>query len=189
MHPIILQTMYYMIAGVLFSLGIGLFQRGFFWKFIRARLSFGSLILVKIRGITIDHFALARVEKNFLVFKIHKEKRRISIKDKSVFYRCLGIIWCDVDEQKNSLCKVDYSVVDGFDSSKYEELYTRCLYKPAIADNKEKIMFILLILCLIMSGISIYLAIRNGQTQQLLFTRMNQVAEINKGIIIGATTI
>lgn len=185
-HPVWIQTIYYMVSWMILLLFLGFIQKGFFWKYLKVKMSFGKLILIKVRGLTRDFFCIGEIDKNFLIFKVHKENKRINVEDKSVFYRCLGPIWCDVDEQKNALCKVDYSTISGFDAVKYEDLYTRALYKPAITDNKEKIMLGLLVAIAIGIVIIGILVFKNAEGIQALWTKVGQVAQINKGIIVGS---
>lgn len=186
-HPIWTQAFYYMVVVILAFLVMGLVQRGFFWKYLKVRLSFGRLVLIKIRGITRDFFAIGNIEESFLVFKAHKEKKRINIKDRGVFYRSLGCIWTDLDENKNALSKTDYSAVEGFDGVKYESLYTRALFKPAIADNKEKIIFGLLAGCIIAIVIVGFLVYKNGEALKIVYNQVAQL-KIDSAVVIGGAT-
>lgn len=140
MHPIITQTIYYAIVLLIAVVIISFVQRGFFWKFVKVRLSFGKYILVKIRAVNRDYYRVGKIQESFLVFKGHKYDKRLVIEDKGVFYRCLGCTWVDVDDQKNALMKADYTPVSGFDATKYNDLYLRALYKPQMADTKEKLI-------------------------------------------------
>lgn len=186
MNPILEQTIYYAMVMIITLFLIGILQRGFFWKFFKVKISFGKNILVKIRAVNRDHYAVGRIEENFLVYKKNKKEKRICIKDKSVFYRSLGTSWVDVDEEKSSLVKSDHSVVDGFDAVKYNNLYKRTLYSPQIADNKDKIIIGCLILIIVLCGaLAFFLYKHNYLIEQL----MGQVAQINKGIVTATATI
>jgi len=210
LHPILLQTMYYMVVVVLSLFILGFIQRGFFWKFLKVKMSFGRLILVKVRGLTRDFYSIGEVEESFLVFKTHKSKKRIIVKNKSnkeseseskgdiikkeiktntVFYRSLGVIWVDYDENTGALSRTDYSGIEGFDPVKFEELYTRALFKPAISDDRTKVIFTILAVLIILTIISIYLGYKNGQGLQTVYQKVAEAVEVNKGIIIGAKTI
>ncbi len=189
MHPVFVQAIYYAISWFILLFFIGFIIRGFFWKFIKVKLSFGRLILVKVRAINRDFFSIGEVKDGFLVYKAHKKNKRIAIKDSTVFYKSIGVLWVDVDEEKGALCKVDYSAIDGFDSEKFENLFVRTLYRPSISDNKEKIMFIMLGVCILLAVGGLYLAYNNGQGLQFLGQRVAELKEINKGIIIGSTVL
>lgn len=186
-HPVWTQTLYYMIVLILAFCMIGFIQRGFFWKYIKVRLSFGRLVVVKIRGITRDFYAVGDIQENFLVFKAHKEKKRINIKDSNVFYRSLGCIWVDLDEHKNALSKTDYTPIDGFDAIKYEHLYERTLYKPAIADNKEKIMFACLIGIAIGIVVVAFLVFKNAEAIQMVYQQIGSI-KVDSALVVGGST-
>lgn len=157
MNPIFEQMIYYMIVMILGWLFVGFIQRGFFLRYLRVKLSFGRLIMVKIKSVTRDYFRVGHIEEGFLVYKgIHGHKR-LSIKDKDVFYRVMGTIWVDVDEETNALMKSDYSSVTGFDAERKDNLYKRALYKPAIADTKEKIILCAVVIAIIASALTLIL--------------------------------
>jgi len=143
---ILIQTSYYAIVMVLTITVIGLLQRGFFLKYIKAKTSFGKYVLVKIRTQLRDYFAIGWVEDGFLVYKRKKAEYRLTlVDDKKYFYRTLGVNWVDVDEKKGALCTIDYEAVTGHDLQTESDLLVRALTRPNVADNKERIMFGLLI--------------------------------------------
>lgn len=146
---ILIQAAYYFVVLMLGMIIIGFVQRGFFFKFIKVRISFGRLILVKLRNPLRDHFSVGHVEDSFLLYKLHKEWRRHSIPKEPVFYRSIGCTWVDLDEETGGFCKPNYSTIDGFDPVKFADLYKRALYKPAIANNQEKIIIGMLLLVII----------------------------------------
>lgn len=140
MHPILVQTISYAVVLLLALLIVSFLQRGFFWKYFRVRLSFGKLIMVKVRAINRDFYRVGRITEGFLIYKGDKNNKRLVIKDKSCFYRSLAVTWVDVDDETNAISKVDYTTVSGFDAVKYNDLFLRALYKPNIADTKEKLI-------------------------------------------------
>ena len=140
MHPILTQTIYYGVVLLLSITIISFLQKGFFWKYVRVKLSFGKFILVKVRAVNRDYYRVGHIQESFLIYKGHKNDKRLVIQDKGVFYRCMGVSWVDVDDQKNALMKADYEPVSGFDAVKYNDLYLRALMKPTIADTKEKLI-------------------------------------------------
>jgi hypothetical protein len=167
LSDILIQTLYYGVVMIL-SIGVvGFLLKGFFWAYVKVRMSFGRLVLVKIRGINRDYYASGDIEENFLVYtdKINKKKqKRININDNSCFYKSLGITWIDVDAQTNNICKPDYTISSGFDAVKYNNLYIRALFSPQIMDKKEQIILVLLILCLLIGVGSVvlsYMALNN----------------------------
>lgn len=167
-HPVFIQTFYYGIVMLLGAAIIGFFMKGFFWKFVKVKMSFGKYIMVKIKCIDKDIYSVGHVEEGFLCFKAHSKDKRISIEDSSPFYRSLGVNWIDVDDQKNAICKPDYSTVSGFNAAKYNDLYVRALYSPQIADKTERLMLALLVgiaIGIVVIGIIVY--IQSGKIQAM----------------------
>lgn len=158
MHPVFIQAIYYGIVIVIATGIIGLLLKGFFWKYVKVRMSFGRLILIKVRAINRDHFLIGKIEKGFLVFNYGHKEHRVKIDDRDILYKCLAVTMVDLDEEKFCLCKADYSTAEGFDAQKYSDLYTRALYRPSIEDRREKIIFIIII------GIGISVLVLAGLT-------------------------
>jgi len=150
MHPIFIQAGYYAIVLFLGFFIVAFIQRGFFLKFLRVKISFGRLIMVKVKSVNRDHYSVGRVEDNFLLFKLYKDWRRLTIPGAFVFYRSLGVSWVDIDEERNALCCPDYSTLPGYDAVKFSDLLKRALQKPAITDNKDKLVFAGLLLIIIL---------------------------------------
>lgn len=183
MNPIIEQTLYYFVVLILAFFVIGFILRGFFWKFIRVRLSFGRFILCKLKAVNRDYYATGHIEENFLILTTHKNTRRICIKDSSVFYKSIGVTWVDIDDQKNALVKPDFSTVDGFDPVKYNNLYKRTLYKPSIADNKEKMVIGGIILIIILCGILAFFLYKQNYLLEFLGKQLESLKGSVSGII------
>lgn len=164
MHPIFTQTIYYSIVMGLTFLFLGFIMKGFMWKYMKVKLSFGKLCLVKLRGVARDHFATGEVIEGKLLFKQNGEEKRVTIKGKDAFYRVMGTSWIDIDEEKNCVIMPDASAVDGFDAVKYNNLYLRALYSPRIQDNRDKIMLgILIFLAIAIVVIGAILIAQGGQ--------------------------
>lgn len=156
-YPVITQTFYYAIVMALSIGAASMILKGFFWKYVKVRLSFGKYILVKVRSPLRDYFSVGRVEDSFLVFKRRKNEIRVLI-TANIFYRSLAVTWVDVDEELNAACTVDYKGVSGYDAEKYDDLLTRALMKPAIKSNFEKIVIGLLALIVLLAAASAYLS-------------------------------
>lgn len=183
---LITQMIYYMIVVIICLLGISLMLKGFFWKYVKVRMSFGRLLLVKPRSVLSDYCEIGKVEDGFLIYKVKtvdgKSEKRMKIDPNAKYiYRFLAVNWIDVDEEKNCLCKCDYTPVDGFDAKKFSDLLIRCIQKPAIMNNLDKIIIagLLLVGLLALAGIIFgYLNMKNSE---------NIIQAINgmRGIITG----
>lgn len=166
-HPVFIQTFFYSIVMVISLFMAGILLKGFFWNYIRVRLSFGKFILVKIRSPLRDYYSVGRVEEHFLIFKRRGNNIRILITAK-IFYRSLSVTWVDVDEELNCACTVNYEGVTGYDAEKYDDLLTRALMKPAIKSNFEKIVIGMLALVIVLAGAAAYLAYLGYNNTQTL---------------------
>lgn len=151
MHPIFVQAFFYGIVMILSMLFLGFLMKGFMWKYLKVKLSFGKLVLVKLRAINQDFYSIGRVEGGFLLFKAHKDDRRIEVNQRGAFYKSIGVTWIDVDDEKNCVINPDTSISEGFDATKFENLYKRCLYAPKVTDKREQIIMV----CCIISVVAI----------------------------------
>jgi hypothetical protein len=147
----------FLIAGGLLMLVpifvIAYFQAGFFLKWLRARAGRGRFILIKLRGKMRDHFTIGEIKGEWLIHGKKENTKRCLIDQKSI-YRAWGVACVDIDEASNNVCSVDYQAVQGFDAEKYENLYIRTLYRPALEEDKDKILYLLVIVSIIASIIA-----------------------------------
>jgi len=185
MNPILIQTIYYAVVMFLSIFAISMIQPGFFWAYMRVKLSFGRLIVVKVRAINRDFFKVGKIEEGFLIFKSNEGYKRIDIKNKSVFYRVMGTTWMDLEDSTSNLCSVDYSVVQGFDSVKYNNLYLRALYKPKEALSMDRLILGGIILVLIGIGFLVYLMIMNGDSLASIHGIVNGIRSNTATIVAG----
>lgn len=156
MNELFTQVLNNVIILAIALLIVSLPQKGFFWKFIRVKISFGKLIIVKIRAINRDFFKVGHIAEGFLIYKVDRHNhKRVAISDKSVFYRVLGTNWVDFDEEKNCLAKADYSSLEGFDAIKFSDLLKRALYKPQISDDTVNFRILMVMVGIAIVGIAI----------------------------------
>jgi len=185
----LIQMSYYFIVVILVVATFFMLQRGFMWKFLKVKTSFGKLVLIKQRTILRDQFLVGWVENGFLIFNDTKEDKkyqaRIAIDmSKSPIYRCLSINWVDINEEKNAVCNPDYSTVSGFDSKKYSDLMTRCLQQPILTSNNERIILILSIgIVLLLLG-TLYLGFTTYDKTHIILETLPTVC---KGIVTGGS--
>lgn len=143
---VLMQAAYYAIVMGL-SIGImAMLMRGFFWKYLKVKTSFGKYVIIKIRTHLRDYFAVGWEEEGFLIYKSKKIEKRIKLESGAdYFYRTLGVYWVDIDEKKGAICKVDYEAVTGHDQEMQSNLLARALTRPSVTDNREKLMMLILI--------------------------------------------
>jgi len=196
MKQILIQTGCYFGVLVLTVFMTALLFRGFFWPYLKVRMSFGKLIMIKIRNPMRDYFNTGKIEDGFLLYGKNKDPRKLAfstnktdeygtvgIGNKSV-YKCMGVNWIDVDEDKNAICCADYSSVSGFDHEKYSNLYVRALTRPTIKSNSEIMIIILVITTIILGLATAYLAYNNLVKADYIIKTLPTVC---KGIITATT--
>lgn len=178
---IMIQTGYYAIVMIMGVGIISLLLRGFFWKYVKVRLSFGKYVMVKLRSPLRDFFSVGWVEDGFLIFKKKKQEVRIVIdRDQDYFYRTLGVNWIDVDEEKGAPVKFNFEGVVGHDIEKEASLYVRALTRISVADNKERIILIVIILAAIFGLVAVLLTYAN---YSLLKDIITQIPNLKVGVV------
>lgn len=178
MNVIMQQAMYYGFVMLFTIFAMAMFMKGFFMPYIKVRTSFGRLVLVKIRNIMRDYYAVGWIEEGFLFFKRHKEIVQIPINANNNFlYKSLSITMIDVDEEKNAIAQTDYTSVSGFDHKKFSDLLVRALQRPTIDSGKEKLLLFLIIIAIVLIFATAYLSYQNYTIAQWL--KLNLPAMIN----------
>lgn len=130
---------------------INFLSAGFLIKFIRVRASRGKLILIKVKSVTDQYFRTGLISEKMLRYKARgqKEQKLVPIPDEAVLYRAMNV-WCmDVDEETNEIIMPSGERAETYDAEKYEQLVIRALYKPALMDKNEKIMLLMIGLCIL----------------------------------------
>jgi hypothetical protein len=188
MHPVFLQTIYYAVVLILGFLMVSFIQRGFFLKFIKVRLSFGRLVLVKLREVNRDFYAVGEVLEGYLIFKQKKDIKRLTIpRDKKIFYRSMGILWVDVDNERNSIMTWEYTEEKGFDAIKFNDLFMRALNKPSVTDNTTKILIILVCFVALLVIVDIYFDYQTGKKIEALYPLIQQLKQASATITSSNT--
>lgn len=188
MHSVFVQAIYYGVVLILGFLMVSFIQRGFFLKFIKVRVSFGRLVLVKIREVNRDFYAVGEVLEGYLIFKQKKDIKRITIpREKPVFYRSMGILWVDVDNEKNSINTWNYENVAGFDAIKFNDLFMRALNKPSVTDNTTKILIVLVCFVALLVIVDIYLVVKTGKKIEAIYPLIQQLKQTTATITSSST--
>ena len=67
---------------------------------------------------------------------------------------------------------------------KYNNLYIRTLYKPAVADNQDKIIMAGLFLIIVVVAIVGFLVYKNGYSLNFILENINQLSTKTTGIVM-----
>lgn len=194
-ESVLIQALYYGVWGFICIMFVAVLQRGFFYNYLKVRTSWGRLVMVKIRSPLRDYFARGEVIEGFLVYKIKRGFRdydtiRLNIpQNGQVFYKCMSVAWCDVDDEKHAICQTDYTVVSGYDAVKNNNLHTRALMKPTIASGQEKLMLFLIIVVGLLALISCYFAYMSNANATALMEGLPAMLKNMAGTVTGGVTI
>lgn len=146
-NPIIAQTIGYFGVICLAFLVINFLTAGFLKVFMEVKGSRGKKIMTNIYAVNRNYSKSGIVDNGFYIYKDgNGHEKRLKIPTNiNIFYRYLNITWVNVDEEKNVFITPDGKEVNGFDAEKYNNLYLRTLYRPAVMDQKAQLQFILTI--------------------------------------------
>ena len=146
-NPIIAMTLGYLGVVVLAFFVINFLMAGFLKTFMQVKGSRGKKILTNVYAVNRNYAKAGFVDNGFYVYTDdNKHEKRLCIPNNlNIFYRFLNITWVNVDEETNNFISPDGSAINGFDAEKYNNLYKRTLYRPALDDTREQIKFILAI--------------------------------------------
>ena len=161
----------FIFAFIIFSF----IMRGFFWNFLRAKLSGGRLVLVKIRGLIKPQYKTGRISEGDLVYRSPSTKSELRINNipRESVYKDMGVYFVEVDEQKNCVLSPTFESVEGFDAEKMNSLYLRALYRPSILDQKTQILLFIAGGTALVSVISLI----------IVFSMMNNIDVIGQDVI------
>jgi len=188
----VIKGLLYQVLGYGFSmlLGVGILsflQRGYLLKFIKVKSSMGKLVLLRIKEVSHWSYCIGKWEEGDLIFKMNKEKKRLSNVESSDLYRSLGIYWMDIDSKTwNILSVKEGNNKTGFDPEKMESLVTRALYKPPIDDVRNKIMMVLIVASILAGLISAYFGYNILNEMGTLTNAVNNVqSTVAQGFVVG----
>jgi hypothetical protein len=197
-NEILIQAAAYGAVMVFTIFGLAVFFRGYFWKYIKVRTSFGKYLMVKVRTPLRDYFAVGWVEENFLVYKVKDTTGTYTIRiaintNDKIVYRCMAVNWVDIDEEKNAICKANYEPITGYDAKKFSDLLTRALMRPVISSGQEKIILVCAIAAAILAGVAVYLGYLNYDAVQKLTQAIpsivNSAMAQGKGTVIASAAL
>jgi hypothetical protein len=179
---ILQQMTYYVMVMVIGILIIATLQRGFFMPFLRVKSSFGKFLLLKIKDVDKDRYKVGEIVDGVLTYKTEGGKERIPISDSSVIYRSLGISWIDFNAVTKEFNKPDFTKISSYDPDKIDSLIERAIYRPAAVDNAIKLIMILVIVAIIVSGISAFFG---WQLNNNVMALKEQVSTMIQGSVVA----
>lgn len=158
-----------------------------YWKrYLYCKLNGGGAIIVKWRSKTDDYYKIGKLGKLTISAnkRFQKHKTELTIpNDRPVMYRIMGVVHCDVDEQKNAFSTVSFEGVEGFDEETYENIVIRALMNPGQVVNWK---LLLIGIGLVAAGVLACLYMINSQGKIL---EGNQAAVMGEFVKVLAKNI
>lgn len=167
------------IALLVFAFFSWLF-RGFMMPYLKVKASRGSKVLVKVRNPLVDYYSIGVPDGKVvrISLKTGKEKKDVSISIPSTaFYRSLGVICVDMDEESCAVITRDYNVISTHDAVTTNNLMVR--QKMAPNDTRNKDIWVMVLLVLILVGVVVLGFMLNGLSEQI---GSNVVGQIVGGV-------
>lgn len=174
MNEFITLIISYVVVIIMGFVVINFLTWGFLLTYLRVKGSRGKKTLLFIRGVTRDFHKVGELTEGWLVYKHNKEKKRLKVSREAVF-RTMGVNALQIDEEKNSVVNPDFSTVTGFDATKFENLYIRCLYAPTTQSRKEALMLLMMGACLIITIVLAFMVYNLSGRVDELFAALTTV--------------
>jgi hypothetical protein len=191
-NPIIRNYLLMLCIGFLFFFWL---LKGFIVPYLRARFSFGKLLMIKIRTLTVPRYVVGELVDNSLRFKLPKylmvkgdknNVRMITNVSRESIYRDLGVSWIELDMQTWAILTPKMEGVPSSDLDVQSSLYVRCLYRPSLLEDKTKMMLIILFVC---CGLCLVSAIVSYQNLAKINKLGVAIYEVRGYILNNATNI
>lgn len=167
MNEVLISMIQYIVS-YLMIIGIGFFiinflSNGFVGTFIKVKASRGKFCLVRINGITGEYYRSGTLDGEKLRYKNRDKKFKTITVGVDDAKRIIGVDGFEVDDIKGAIVKKDFSVVEGNDAEKVDNLIVRALTKPTLISMNEKIILLLLVVILLAVCGAIYLGYMNSE--------------------------
>lgn len=162
------------LAVILIGFGLGNFMtHGFLITFIRVKASRGRAQLLIVNETTTTRYKVGKIEDGHLLWKGENKKQNRCAVDRSFVKRIMGVDGFELDSE-GKFVKPDFSVAQGYDHQKTENLLIRCLTGPKTEDVQMRIVIFLLIVILLGLLFIGYISFTNSEAIAQLGTVASQ---------------
>jgi hypothetical protein len=134
--------------------------RGFIIPYAKVRTSRGAKVLLKIRNPLVDYYTIGRPEGKVIKTKLRNGGEVTLSIPSSAYYRTLGVVCCDVDEESGAVVTREYNIVSTHDPITINNIMVRQKTAPQNTRPQQVILIILLVVVLL--GVFIGLLMING---------------------------
>ena len=164
---------------------------GFWSTWLKVRLSKGKRWLVRVWTPTSTYYTSAKVDGEQLQFKDKNKNSRKIVAQEGTMYKSFGVTCVEIDEVTNGVrvtegdkeampdnavrVKGAFHVVPGFDAVTLDSMVQRAYELGRSAkNNKEKLIFLMLLIVLGLSAFSVYMTYVQGDQIVQIINSINQ---------------
>jgi small-conductance mechanosensitive channel len=148
------------VIAVLVLIFFAWYFRGFLVPYTKVRTSRGGKVLIKVRNPLVDYYAIGMPEGKMVKVTLRGKKDvQLSIPS-TAYYRSLGVVCCDIDEESGAVVTRDYNIVSTHDPVVINNLMVRQKTAPTSARSQQIILIVLLVIILL--GVIIGLFMLSG---------------------------
>lgn len=157
-------TAYITVMVVTFAI-FNFLSKGYLRNYLIVKASRGRKILVRVITYTGIYYKPGKIDSGVLQYKNIPTKDKDTYKiERDSLIQEMGINLITIDETTKKVIKPSTETTEGHDTTKFDYLLQRALYKPSFKDNpKEMIIIALCVISCILSGFVIYLLMSMGQ--------------------------
>lgn len=179
MNQIVLTMISFVaIAFVIFGF-VGFYLRGWIGSYIKVRASRGGKVMVKVRNPLVDYFVVGVPEGKMVNMRLRgKRDVKLTIPD-TAYYRMLGIVCVDVDEESGAVVTRDYNIVSSYDPVVNNNLHVRALTAPKDKDKENMIVLVIVILMFLVLLFVAFKVNSLGEQVELIKSSAGTVAGVN----------
>lgn len=179
MNQIVLTMISFVAIAIVIFAFIGFYLRGWIGTYIKVRASRGGKVMVKVRNPLVDYFVVGMPEGKMVNMRLRgKRDVKLTIPD-TAYYRMIGIVCVDVDEESGAVVTRDYNIVSSYDPVVNNNLHVRALTAPKDKDKENMIVLVIVILMFLVLLFVAFKVNGLGEQVELLRSGANTVAGVN----------
>ena len=179
MNQIVLTMISFVAIAIVIFGFVGFYLRGWIGTYIKVRASRGGKVMVKVRNPLVDYFVVGVPEGKMVNMRLRgKRDVKLTIPD-TAYYRMLGIVCVDIDEESGAVVTRDYNIVSSYDPVVNNNLHVRALTAPKDKDKQDIIVIVLIVLTILILLFVAFKVNSLGEQVELLKSGANTVTGVN----------
>lgn len=176
------EIMWTLISMVVIAVVVSMFFfwyfRGFLVPYTKVRTSRGGKVLLKVRNPLVDYYAVGIPEGKVVRTKLRSGGQVTLSIPSTAYYRSLGVVCCDVDEESGAVVTRDYNITSTHDPITINNIMVR--QKTAPQNTKPQQVILIVLLVAILLGVIIAVFMLNGLKADVqAFNVVRDVAGVN----------